>query len=83
MLPKGLILRGYLVGDLGTRVHGCPHPTGIEISAGDTRATVTMPAPLELEELASNLGFPGLRRFSEWRRLLPSQLLQMATLPYI
>lgn len=54
-----------------------------EISAGDYPHTVTMPLPSAGVMLGRNLGFPGLRRFREWRRLDLSQLLQIATLAYI
>ena len=80
---KGPILGGYLIGNLGRRVPGRPPPTGYQISAGDEPGTATLPAPRELAVMVPNLGFPGLRRFSECRRHPPSQLLQIATLAYI
>lgn len=75
--------RGYLIGNLGRRVPGRPPPTDDEISGGDAAGTDTMPAPIELAAMMPNLGFSGLRHFSEWRRRIPSQLLQIATLAYI
>jgi hypothetical protein len=86
MLPEvagRLHLRGYLIGNLGRGVPGCPPPTDEEISAGDAAGTATMPSPLDLAVMAPNLGFPGLSRFRECRRRPPSQLLQIATLAYI
>lgn len=86
MLPEvagRLHLGGYLIGNLGRGVPGCPPPTDEEISAGDATGTATMPSPLDLGVMAPNLGFPGLSRFRECRRRPPSQLLQIATLAYI
>lgn len=54
-----------------------------EISVGDYPHTVTLPLRSAGEMLGRNLGFLGLRRFRDWRRKIPSQLLQTATLPYI
>lgn len=42
-----------------------------EISAGEYPPTVTMPLPSAGAMLGRNLGFPGLRRFFDWRRRLP------------
>lgn len=86
MLPKVAErphLEGVLIGKLGRRVPGRSPPTDDEISAGDAAGTDTMPAPLELAAMMPNLEFSGLRRFSDWRRRIPSQLLQTATLAYI
>ena len=80
---RGLHHGGYLIGDLGKAGLGTAAPSGDQISAGDEEGTVTMPRTSGLEALELNLGFPGLRRFREWRRHTPSQLLQIATLPYI
>jgi hypothetical protein len=76
-------LRGYLIVALGTKsTHG--NLSGDEeISAGDHPHAVTLCAPSAGTMFGTNLGFPGLRRFCEWRRLDLSQLLQIATLAYI
>lgn len=80
---EGLHHGGYLIGDLGTAGLGGAAPSGDQTAAGDEAGTVTMPPTGGWAALALNLGFPGLRRFREWRRRTPSQLLQIATLPYI
>ena len=74
---------GYLIGDLGPTSHCLPVPAGVQISAGDHAGTVTMPLRSARVVLVRNLCFPGLRRFGDVRRRVPSQLLQVATLAYI
>jgi hypothetical protein len=76
-------LRGYLVLALGTKSTYGNLSGDEEISAGDHPHTVTLRAASAGTMLGTNLGFLGLRRFCEWRRLDLSQLLQIATLAYI
>ena len=76
-------MRGYLIVALGTNNTYGNLSGDEEISAGDHPHTVTLRATSAGTMLERNLGFPGLRRFREWRRLDLSQLLQIATLAYI
>ena len=76
-------LRGYLIVALETKSTYGNLSGDEEISAGDHPHTVTLRALSAGTMLERNLGFPGLRRFCEWRRLDLSQLLQIATLAYI
>jgi hypothetical protein len=76
-------LRGYLIVALEIKSTYGNLSGDEEISAGDHPHTVTLRATSAGTMLERNLGFPGLRRFCEWRRLDLSQLLQIATLAYI
>ena len=77
------IFEGYLLPALETKTLHGNLLRDEEISVGDYPHTVTMLLPSAGTMLCRNLGFPGLRRFCEWRRLDLSQLLQIATLLYI
>jgi hypothetical protein len=72
-----------LVGEPESEAPAGIPPRDEEISAGDYPHPVTMPLLSAGKKLRRNLGFPGLRRFRQWRRLDHSQLLQIATLAYI
>lgn len=82
-VPIDLHLGGYLIGDLGTR-NPSPQPCpDVQISAGNRSYPVTMPPQRVDTALERNLRFPGLRHFCDDSGGTPSQLLQIATLPYI
>ena len=76
-------LEGYLIRNLGRQGPGLYLPTDDFSSLGDPSTTVTMLAPRELAEEGPDLWFSVLSRFCDSRIRFPSQLLQIATLPYI
>jgi hypothetical protein len=82
-MAEKLHLGGYLIVNLERAGTGRPPLTDDQISVGNASGTDTMPSLLELSVMVPNLWFSGLRHFSDWRRLSPSQLLQIATLAYI
>lgn len=82
-VPIDLHLWGYLIGDLGTRSPDPGPCTNVQISAGNRSYPVTMPLRRLTIALERNHWFPGLRHFRDDRGGIPSQLLQIVTLPYI
>ncbi len=82
-VAKRLHLGGYLIGKLERAMPNLLILTDDQISVGNPSGTDTMSSPFELGVILSNHVFSGLRHFSDWRRLPLSQLLQIATLPYI
>ena len=74
---------GYLIGDLGNRKLSPKLITDVQISVGEYAYREMLPLQTPLTEISRNMTFPRLRRNREIREVYLSQLLQIATLPYI
>lgn len=79
MCPFG----GYLIGNLETRNLDLPTPKNMRISVRNTISIVTTLVPGVWAAPVSKHRFPVLSRNRDWRKAGVSQLLQIATLPYI